>query len=76
MPRSIASRLDKLEALAAELFTPKMVSFFMNDPERNPDEFRQEMIATGRCSPHDDIRLVRCLTEAKAARLKEQNSRC
>jgi hypothetical protein len=25
MPRSIASRLDKLEALAAELFKPKMV---------------------------------------------------
>jgi hypothetical protein len=69
MPRSIASRLDKLEALAAELFKPKMVSFFMDDPERDPDEFREEMIAPGRCSPNDDIRLVRCLTKAEAARL-------
>jgi hypothetical protein len=59
MPRSIASRLDKLEALGAELFKPKMVCFFMDDPERDPDEFRKELIATGRCSPNDDIRLVR-----------------
>jgi hypothetical protein len=38
-----------LETLAAELFKPKMVCFFMNDPERDPDEFRKEMIAAGRC---------------------------
>ena len=48
-----------------------MVSFFMHDPELDPDEFRKEMIATGRCSPNDDIRLVRCLTRAEAARLGE-----
>jgi hypothetical protein len=74
MPRSIASRLDKLEALAAELFKPKMVCSFMEDPERDPNEFRQEMIATGRCSPNDDIHLVRCLTKAEAARLEEERS--
>jgi hypothetical protein len=74
MPRSIASRLDKLEALAAELFKPKMGCFFMNDPERDPDEFRKELIATGKCSPNDDIRLVRCLTKAEAARMEEERS--
>ena len=73
MPRSIASRLDKLESLAAELFKPKMVCFFMDDPERDPDEFRKELIATGRCSPNDDIRLVRCLTRAEAARLEDED---
>jgi hypothetical protein len=51
----------------AELFKPKMVCFFMPDPERDPDEFRKELIATGRCSPNDDIRLVRYLTKAEAA---------
>jgi hypothetical protein len=60
-----------LEALAAELCKPKMVCFFMNDPERNPDEFRKELIATGKCSPNDDIRLVRYLTRSEAARLED-----
>jgi hypothetical protein len=72
MPRSIASRLDKLEALAAELFKPKMFCFFMNDPERDPDEFRQELVATGKCSPNDDIRIVRYLTKGEAERLEEE----
>jgi hypothetical protein len=62
-----------LEALAAELFKPKMVCFFMDDPERDPDEVRQEMIAAGRCSPSDDIRLVRYLTRAEAARLEDED---
>jgi hypothetical protein len=65
MARSIASRLDKLEALAAEMFAAAVAVFWLEDPERDPDEYINELIASGKCSPDDDVRLVRWRSEAE-----------
>ena len=40
MARSLASRLDKLERLAAALLLEPLQAFFMNDPNEGEETFR------------------------------------
>ena len=71
---NLRRRVEALEEMAASRAGPAP-TFFMTDPERDPEEFIDQLVADGRLAHRDrsHVRLVRWRTaaEGKAAAAAE-----
>src|SRR5262245_58688467 len=67
MASNLSKRLDKLERLVRERLTPPPLGLWMQDPERDRNEFLDELVANRRLAESDRGRVlvIRWWTEAE-----------